>query len=65
VQQELPHGIECERPIETSPSKNGVSKIRTSYDEQGRSYVEVDDEAWKHATVQDWIGGIPDTWKRR
>lgn len=40
-------------------------EIRTEYDEQGRSYVVIDDLDWKEATVQDWVGGIPDLWKRR
>lgn len=39
--------------------------MSSAIDEQGVSWVIIDDELWERATTQEWIGGIPDTWKRR
>lgn len=42
----------------------GSPKIKTSYDEQGRSWVEIDADI-NELEMSEWIGGIPDVWKRR
>lgn len=44
---------------------NNPGLIEGLVDDEGVSWVVIDDEAWERATMQEWIGGIPDLWKRR
>jgi hypothetical protein len=38
--------------------------VRTEFDEEGRSWVVIDADI-DELQVQEYIGGIPDVWKRR
>ena len=51
-------------PLPENTKSEGHGRIRTEYDEQGRSWAVIDGE-WKQTNQSEWIGGIPDTWKRR
>ncbi len=49
-------------PSPESSTSEERGRIYTEYDDQGRSWVVVDGDFNK---TQEWIGGLPDTWKRR
>jgi hypothetical protein len=50
-----------EQPISTS-----TISVRSEVDEQGRSWAVIEGiDNWDQTQVKEWIGGIPDTWKRR
>lgn len=38
--------------------------VRTEFDEEGRSWCVIDCDI-NELEMSEWIGGIPDTWKRR
>ena len=53
----------CDVPWQESTTSAQRGRVYTEVDEEGRSWAVIED--FDRATMSEWIGGIPDTWKRR